>query len=331
MKSILITGAAGFVGSHLVDRCLLTGYKVIGVDDFSCGLKENLKSAMKSKHFYFKKLDLTKLHAVENICNFLKRKGNTKVDAVIHLAAKKIPRYGGRLLCLQVNVNSTQTACEVAKKYHSKIIFASTSDVYGMNPDLPFTERSNSIFGPSSVGRWAYGSSKYLDEQLLFGYQEQFGIPIIILRIFSVYGPRQVKGYLGNAMSAFFEQAIEKKKFELHSDGKQTRSFIFIDDLIEGIIKSITCSKAINQVINLGNVEQITMKNLASKIHRLVNQDKKFEYKYVSYNSFTGKEYQDVRDKLPDISQASKLLRWKPLVGLEEGLARTVNWYLSSQ
>ena len=331
MKSILITGAAGFVGSHLVDRCLLSGYKVIGIDDFSCGVKKNLESALKSEYFYFKKLDLTKLHAVENICNFLKRKEIARVDAVVHLAAKKIPRYGGRLLCIQVNVNSTQTACEVAKKYHSKIIFASTSDVYGMNPSLPFTERSNSIFGPSSVGRWAYGSSKYLDEQLLFGYQEQFGIPIVILRIFSVYGPRQVKGYLGNAVSAFFEQAMEKKKFELHGDGKQTRSFIFIDDLIAGMIRSMTSPKAINQVINLGNAQQITMKDLASKIHHLVNGNIKFNYKYISYASFTGQEYQDVRDKLPDISSAKKLLRWQPKVDLEEGLKKTANWYLTSQ
>lgn len=329
MKVILITGAAGFVGSHLTERCLNAGYRVIAVDDMSQGMTINLNKCRKQKEFHFIKADLTEASTVGKISEVFSKLKIKKIEAIIHLAAKKIPRYGGRNKTIAANFNTTQTVCEVGSKFKSKIVFASTSDVYGLTKDFPFKEDGAVVFGPSYVGRWSYGASKYLSEQLLWGYHEDFDLPIVILRIFGVYGPRMVKGWKGNAVSAFFEQSVGGKKIDLHGTGEQTRSFVFIEDLIEGILKAIKLKSAENRIINIGSREVISMKELAGKIFRLVNHDKRAKYKYVSYKSFTGREYQDIMAKLPDLKTAKKYLNWSPRTVLDDGLKETFDWYLS--
>ena len=330
MKTILITGAAGFVGYHLSQRCLKAGYRVVGVDDMSQGMTTNLDDCRKQKNFYFLKADLTKMSAIRRIGKLLSELEIKKIESIIHLAAKKIPRYGGRNNTILANFNTTVVACGIGSKFRAKIIFASTSDVYGLTPEKPFKETGNAVFGPSFVGRWSYGASKYLSEQLLWGYNEEFDLPVIILRIFGVYGPRQVKGWKGNAVSAFIEQAENGVKMDLHGDGKQTRSFVYIDDLIEAILLAVKLKTAENRIINIGSTEIISMEKLADKISQLVNGDKKIDYNYVSYNSFTGKVYQDIIAKLPSLEIAKKYLSWEPKTDLDKGLKKTVNWYLTS-
>lgn len=327
MKTVLITGAAGFIGSHLAEKCLKQGYSVIGVDDLSSGRQENIREIVNDKRFYFLKQDLTKKRTVSTIKKILETKKISKIETIVHLAAKKIPRYGGRLETLRVNIGSTISTCELAKLYQSKLIFASTSDVYGLSTKLPFREEDPITFGPSFVGRWSYGASKYLGEQYVFGYHEETKIPVCIARIFGVYGPRQVEGWKGNAVSAFFEQARRSKIYELHGDGQQRRTFVYISDLINGLMKLLGDTSPGNCIINLGSTERITMATLARTIHRLVHPRAPFRHKRVSYRSFTGEIYQDVKAKLPDLTQARKLLGWFPVVSLQEGLGRTWEWY----
>lgn len=329
MKTVLITGAAGFVGSHLTERCLDSGWDVLGIDDFSSGFQENLKKAFNSRRFKFLKTDLVKPYVVKKVDKWLNNLGISKLDSVVDLTARKIPRYGGRLETIRVNLHTTETACELGRIYRSKIIFASTSDVYGLSSKLPFKENQEVTFGSSEVARWAYGASKYLGEQIVWGYHEEYKLPIVILRIFGVYGPRQVRGWKGNAVSAFFEQASQGGGYELHGDGKQTRTFLYIDDLIAGMMAAIINKRFKGEVINLGNLEEISMINLAHKIHRLVRPKEKFLTTLVDYKSFTGREYQDVKIKIPDITAADKKLNWRPSVRLDEGLRLTADWYLS--
>ncbi len=329
MRKILITGAAGFVGSHLTEKCLSEGWIVFGVDDFSSGLKENLKKPLNSKRFKFLKTDLSKPHAIKKVDKWLNGLGVSKLNAVVDLTARKIPRYGGRLETVLMNFRTTEAACELARLYRSRIIFASTSDVYGLSPKIPFKEDEEAVFGASSVARWAYGSSKYLGEQLVWGYQEEYGIPAVILRIFGVYGPRQVRGWKGNAVSAFFQQAIGGGEYELHGDGEQTRTFLYIDDLVNGLVAAIKNDDINGEVINLGSQEEISMNDLVYKIHRLFRPEEKFLTTFIDYKAFTGKEYQEVRIKIPDIIKAAKKLNWRQSVSLDDGLKLTANWYLS--
>lgn len=318
-KLVIVTGAAGFVGSHLSDRLLERGWRVIGIDDFSSGKKVNLRQAFKSARYRLVKFDLSREKKVP--LRF------RSADWLVHLAAKKIPRYGGRLATLRTNLLATLNSLELARKLSAGFIFASSSDVYGLAEDLPFKEEGTVAFGPPTVARWSYGASKYLGEQLAFGYREEFKMPIVILRIFGVYGPRQVEGWKGNAVSAFFQPAITGQVYELHGDGRQTRSFVYIDDLISALVAAVESDELDGQVINLGSREEISMKKLAHQIHRLVRPGKKFKTKLVDYRSFTGREYQDVYAKLPDLTLAERWLNWSPSVGLEEGLERTWRWY----
>lgn len=327
MKTVLITGAAGFVGSHLVDRCLQDGYRVIGVDNFSSGLKKNLIDASKSKRFFLLHHDLTRLKAVSDILSFLQIHRIPTIHSVVHLAAEKIPRYGKRLRTLRVNILSTFSALELAKNFRSTFIFGSTSDVYGLTETFPFREDSSIAFGPSEVARWAYGSSKYLGEQLVYAYHEEYGLPAVMLRIFGVYGPRQVQGWKGNAVSAFFEQAVKKIPYELHGSGIQTRSFLYIDDLIEVMKTVLTTLWKKPTVINIGSRETVSMRKLAQTIHLLMHSESVFASKKVSYKSFTGRPYQDIRRKLPDLQRARRVLRWKPKTTLIDGLRKTASWY----
>lgn len=328
MKTVLIIGSAGFVGSHLTESCLSKGWQVIGVDDFSSGKQDNLKS-IKSKHFIFIKQDLSKSNSAPLLEKKLTKIGIKKVDEIVQLAARKIPRYGKRLETLIVNIETTRSAGDLARHYKARLIFASTSDVYGMSTDLPFEENGNLTFGPSHVARWAYGSSKYIGEQLAYGFSEEFGIPIIVVRIFGVYGPRQMEGWKGNAVSAFFQQARKQEEYELHGDGKQTRTFLYIDDLINGLMAAMKSDDLNGEVINFGSQEKISMNDLAHKIHRLVRPKEKFSTTFVDYKSFTGSEYQDMTIKIPDIAKADKKLNWRPSFRLDDGLKLTANWYLS--
>lgn len=326
MKTVLIIGAAGFVGSHLTKCCLSNHWKVIGVDDFSSGKQSNLND-INNKNFTLMKQDLSKPDGASLLKRKISKTGVKKIDDIIHLAARKIPRYGKRLETLVVNIETTRSAGELAGHYKSRLIFASTSDVYGLSTDLPFKESGNLAFGPSHVARWAYGASKYIGEQLAFGFSEEYRIPIVIVRIFGVYGPRQVKGWKGNAVSAFFEQAINKNIYEMHGNGKQTRSFLYISDLNDLLLLILKSERGNNQIINAGTSESVSMIDLSKKIHQLVNKKIKFSYKLIDYLSFTGKEYQDVMVKNPDLRQVVDIYGWRSKVDLDSGLAKTWGWY----
>ncbi|MFI5105512.1 MAG: NAD-dependent epimerase/dehydratase family protein, partial [Terriglobales bacterium] len=194
-KTVLVTGAAGFLGSHLCDALLSRGHRVIGVDDLSHGKRENLGEAELNPRFSFHLLDITdaaKLHAVAQ-----------GVELIAHLAAFKIPRYGGRLQTLLVNSEGSLNVLRLAAEQKAKFLFTSTSDVYGKNPDVPFSETSASVIGASTVPRWAYAVSKLFDEHLAFAFMEEYGIPVTALRIFGSYGPRHHLSWWGGPQSVF--------------------------------------------------------------------------------------------------------------------------------
>lgn len=318
MNKIAVTGAAGFIGSNLCEALLLQGrYKIIAIDNLSTSTKDNLSSILPNKNIEFRQLDIIDKEGTAKIL-----KG---VNIIIHLASYKIPRYGKRLETLLINAKSTENILEVARKNDSKVIFGSTSDVYGKNPKLPFKESGDNILGPSEVARWAYATSKIFDEHLCFGYWEDFRLPFVILRFFNVYGPRQSRSWLGGPQSLFIDWILSGREVEIHGTGLQTRAFSYVDDIVKAIIKAVDEPKAVANVINLGSTEEISIINLAKLISELTKLPLKT--KKVSYRSFTGKTYDDVLRRRPDIKKAKIILDWQPLTPLKIGLKKTIRWH----
>ena len=315
--TIGVTGAAGFIGSHLCARLLAKGFRVIAVDDLSKGSQKNIESLKSNKNFLFKKLDITDIQKIQLAFK--------EVRIIIHLAAAKIPRYGGRSITLITNTKSAENLLEIAKLNKAKIIFASTSDVYGKNPKLPFSEESDLVLGSPEIARWAYAVSKIFDEHLCFAYWEEHKVPFVIIRLFGVYGPKQHRTWWGGPQALFIDKIIAGEKIEIHGDGKQKRTFIYINDVIDAILRSITSEKANNQILNIGTNDEISIINLAKLISKILK--KPLKVKRVSYKSFTGKKYEDVKRRIPSVKKARKLLNWNPKVSLEDGLKKTIDWH----
>jgi len=317
-KTVLVTGAAGFLGSHLCDALLSHGHRVVGVDDLSHGNPENLSDARKNANFNFYALNVADADKLRSV--------SEGVEVFAHLAAFKIPRYGNRLQTLKVNSEGTLNVLELAAERKAKFVFTSTSDVYGRNPAVPFSETSESVLGPSTVARWAYAASKLFDEHLAMGFNESRGIPVTILRIFGSYGPRQHLSWWGGPQSVFIDQILNGEAIPIHGDGLQTRSFTFVADTVGGILAALESNAANNQIINIGSTHEISIVELANLIHRLSGSKDPLRLEFVPYNKISGKDYEDVRRRIPDVSKAEQLLGFKAIVSLEEGLRRTIEW-----
>ncbi|HLJ28841.1 MAG TPA: GDP-mannose 4,6-dehydratase [Candidatus Angelobacter sp.] len=317
-KIVLVTGAAGFLGSHLCDALLSHGHRVIGVDDLSHGNRDNLVLAAKNSRFSFHVLDISdgeRLRAVSD-----------GIEVFAHLAAFKIPRYGNRLKTLMVNSQGTINVLQLATERNAKFIFTSTSDVYGRNPAVPFSETSESVLGPSTVARWAYAASKLFDEHLALGFHESHGIPVTILRIFGSYGPRQHLSWWGGPQSVFIDSILNGEAIPIHGDGLQTRSFTFVADTVAGILAALESDAANNQIINVGSTHEISIVDLAKLIHGLSGKTEPLRLEFVPYKKISGQDYEDVRRRIPDVSKAENLLGFKAHVSLEDGLRRTIEW-----
>lgn len=315
---IAVTGCAGFIGSHLLDALLEEGHVVVGIDNLSMGTLDNVRHHLGNPRFSFHCEDVRRRTVLRRIC-----KG---ADVIVHLAAFKIPRYGKSIDTLLVNSQGTHAVLEVARSTGAKVVLASTSDVYGKNEHLPFHEESDSVFGSSKVARWGYAVSKVFDEHLAFAYQEEYGIPVVVLRIFGSYGPRHHLSWWGGPQAVFIGHILRGEAVPIHGDGLQTRTFAYVSDVVNGIGRAITSEAANGEILNLGGTQEITILELAHLIHRLCRTGRPLALQFVPYSSFNGRPYQDVRRRVPDLRKAQRLLGYVPAVSLEEGLQRTIRW-----
>jgi len=317
-KKILVTGVAGFLGSHLLDKLLASGHEVVGIDNLSMGKPENVALHLDNKAFQFLHKDVTEASTFAGL--------GEDVNCVVHLAAFKIPRYGKAIETLKINYQGSENVLEFARRAGCKCVLASTSDVYGRNPKLPFSEEDDSVIGSSKVARWGYAVSKLFDEHLAFAYQDSFGIPVTILRFFGSYGPRHHLSWWGGPQSVFIDAVLHDREIPIHGDGLQSRSFTYVSDTVAGIYASIVKPEANGEIFNIGSTHEITILELAGTIKRLANTPGELKLKFIPYESFTGREYEDVRRRVPDVSRCERILGVKARVGLEEGLVRTIEW-----
>jgi len=315
---ILVTGGAGFIGSHLVDALLNRGYRIVAVDNLSMGSIENIKHNLSNPKFSFKKIDVRDYERL--------KKASKGAEVIVHLAAYKIPRYGNAIDTLLINSKGAMNVFEIAKDIHSKVVIASTSDVYGKSPDLPFKETGNLVIGPSDIQRWSYAVSKIFDEHLAYAYQDKYGFPVTVLRFFGCYGSRLPFSWRGGPQSVFISAILNNKEIEIHGDGSQTRSFIYIDDLIDGTVAAIENNKANNEIFNIGTTETISILNLAHLIKELLGTPGRLKVKFIPYSTFYGGKYEDVMSRTPDITKAQKILGFRPKISLKEGLKRMIDW-----
>ena len=320
MNNILVTGAAGFIGSHLSELLVEKGYHVVGLDNLSYGLLQNLSSILGHHRFKFIQGDVRNFDLLVKV--------GSGIDAIIHLAAYKIPRYGNALETLDVNVNGTESMLKLAEKMGCKMVFVSTSDVYGKNPNMPYSESSELYMGSPQIRRWSYAISKILGEHLCYLYNKERGLRTIILRYFGSYGPRQNLTWWGGPQSIFIDCALRNKPMPIHGDGLQTRSFTYIKDTVEGTLKALESEDAVGKAINIGNTEEISIHDLGKKVWQHIRGDEAPEapkVEFIPYHQFPGR-YEDVRRRVPDIRLAKEILRFTPKISLDDGLPLTIEW-----
>jgi UDP-glucose 4-epimerase len=239
----------------------------------------------------------------------------------------KIPRYGGAMETLEINVDGSHAALEVGLATGAHVVLASTSDVYGM-AQPPFAEDDPIVLGPPTSRRWSYAASKYFDEHLALRMVEERDLKCTILRFFNAYGIRNHPTWWGGPLSVFFEDLLDGKDMELHGDGSQTRSFTYVSDTVDGVVRSLARPETSGEVINIGNDQPIAIVDLAQKVQEAVGIEGPLRAKIVPLESIGG-NYQDVRHRVPDLSKARRLLGFEPQVSLEEGLQKTLAWHLA--
>jgi len=315
-----VTGAAGFIGSHLCERLLADGYEVVGIDDLSYGSISNLAGFMDHPNFRFEVLDCTRQREL--------RRAFDGCDGIAHLAAKKIPRFGGTLKTLEVNVQGMDAAAEVALALDADLVITSTSDVYG-NATPPFREDSELVIGPPTTKRWAYAVSKMYDEHYALALADEKGLRVTILRLFNAYGPRNHLSWWGGPVVTFIESVLDGEPMEIHGDGMQTRTFTYVSDTANGIISALENRESRGEVVNVGGVETVTIQELAQRIHSKMS-DGPLRARYISYESLPGK-YQDVIHRVPDTTKAERVLGFRTQIGLDDGLERTIEWHRSQR
>ncbi|MDF3065692.1 MAG: galE [Polyangiaceae bacterium] len=313
---LLVTGVAGFIGSNLTHALLERGHAVVGVDNLSQGERLNMASFAEHPAYEFHQEDIRDAAAMRRLV--------TGCDAVVHLAAYKIPRYSDALDTLRTNAHGSENMLEAALTVGAKFVAASTSDVYGKNPNVPFTEDSNLVIGNPDVKRWAYAISKMYEEQTMFAFRDRHQLRVVAMRFFGGYGPNQNLTWWGGPQSVFIDSALDDKELELHGDGSQTRSFTYVSDHVDGITRCVEMPEADDKVFNLGNTREITIRGLAELIWGMVRPGETPKIKLRPYESF-GK-YEDVMRRVPDITRARTLLGFEPKVDLEDGLRRTIRW-----
>lgn len=303
---ILITGGAGFIGSHLCKRLLENGHKVICVDNLFTGSLENIKPFSKNKKFSFIKHDIIKPLFVE------------KVDQIYNLACPASPAHyqENPIRTVKASTIGTINILGMAKKTGARILQASTSEVYGDPKEHPQKETYLGNVNFTGI-RACYDEGKRVAETLCFDYHREHKVDIRVARIFNTYGPRMHEND-GRVVSNFIVQALQGEPLTIYGKGLQTRSFCYVDDLVEGLIKLMNNKKTVGPV-NLGNPSEITIKELAQKITKLSKSDSKIKFLPLPTD--------DPHRRKPDITLAKKFLKWNPKISLEEGLLKTTEYF----
>lgn len=303
-KRILITGGAGFIGSHLAEALLERGNPVTIIDNLSTGRFENIAHLVGRTNFRFALEDITNEVVLDRLAS--------ECDIIFHLAAA----VGVRLVVddpvhtITTNVMGTEAVLKVALRYRAKVLVASTSEVYGKSDRVPFCEDDDVVLGPTCRSRWSYAASKMVDEFLALAYFRQKGLPVVIFRLFNTVGPRQTGRY-GMVVPRFVRQALEGEPLSVYGDGDQSRCFLHVRDAVDALVALADCEGAIGQVFNIGSQQEITISDLARTVLQAVAANGE-RIVFVPYDEAYAEGFEDMRRRVPDIAKVYQFTGWKP-------------------
>jgi UDP-glucose 4-epimerase len=317
LKHALITGGSGVIGSNLSDALLERGYEVTVIDNLLTGRIQNIEHNLENPKFHLIHDTILNEPLMDELIK--------SASVVYHLAAAVGVKHivNDPLQGILINVKGSEIVFAHAFKYWKRVVFASTSEIYGRSTDIPFKEDGLRVLGPTHVDRWSYSTSKALDEHLAFAYHHK-GLPVSIVRYFNAYGPRIDESGYGSVVANFISQAFRGEPLTVHGDGQQTRCFTFVGDTVRGTIATGEHKAAIGQAFNIGNNKEITILELAERIKKLTGTTA--DIKFIPYEKAYGKSYQDTRRRVPDVSKAQEMLGFRAEVDLDDGLARTIAW-----
>lgn len=314
MKALL-TGGAGFVGSHLAEALLAAGHQVEVIDDLSTGSLDNITPFIGNPRFR---------HTIDTVMNdTLVGEMVDRADVIFHLAAA----VGVKLIVeapvrtIETNVHGTEVILKQAMRDKKPVVIFSTSEVYGKSTAVPFTETADLVMGPTSKHRWAYACSKALDEFLALAYYKERQLPAIIVRLFNTVGPRQTGRY-GMVIPNFVRQALANEPITVFGDGTQSRAFTYVGDVVGGLIKLIETPGTSGEVFNIGNHEEITIMDLARKVRALSGSSS--EIVLIPYDQAYESGFEDMPRRVPDLRKIGAAVGYTPTVGLDEILARVI-------
>jgi UDP-glucose 4-epimerase len=329
----LITGGAGFVGGHLAEELLQRGHSVSIIDDLSTGSMGNIEhlkaryGSANSSHGGRQNGTAQFQYTIDSVMNVpLMAELVDQCDVIYHLAAA----VGVRLIVespvrtIETNVSGTEVVLQAANKKKKKVIIASTSEVYGKAAKVPFSENDDLVIGPTIKGRWAYACSKALDEFLAIAYWNEKKLPVVVVRLFNTVGPRQTGRY-GMVLPTFVRQAVRGEAITVHGDGKQSRSFTYVGDVVDALIKLSECERAVGGVFNIGNRQEVTMDELALMVKAAANS--KSQVQHIPYDQAYGPGFEDMPRRVPDISKICSYIQWEPRIQLDEIIKRVVDYY----
>ncbi len=315
MERVLVTGGAGFIGSHLCEALVKRGHEVVCFDNFFRGKRENIEHLIEDYHFELVQGDIRNYNDV--------KKEVENCDVVHHLAAINGTKYfyDEPILITDVNINGTLNVLKASMESNVKrVTFASSPEIYGLPNKIPTPEDALCIFdNPTVTLRHSYSTSKYLGDIMALGFHKKYGLPVAALRYFNIYGPRLIGTEYGQVVSIFMENALNGKPLEIFGNGKQTRSFTYVTDAVEATIRAQEAPKAVGQALNIGVQRETTVLELAKKIVKVT----KSKSKIIHRDALPG----DAKRRCPDNTKTKKILGWQAKVSLDDGLKKTLEWF----
>lgn len=318
---VLITGGAGFIGSHLADAYVERGDEVFVIDDLSTGTIENIQHLKGNPRFHY---TIDSVHNQPVTAELV-----DQCDVVVHLAAA----VGVKLIVespvrtIETNVRGTEVVLALANKKKKRVLVASTSEVYGLSTDVPFREDGNLVMGATTKGRWSYACSKAIDEFLALAYWREKKLPTTIVRLFNTVGPRQTGRY-GMVIPTFVKQALAGRPITVYGDGAQTRCFGYVGDVVGALVKLLDHDEAVGQVFNIGSDEEVSILELAERIKELTKSQS--EIVFVPYDEAYEEGFEDMPRRVPDTSKIRELVGFRPQVKLD-GILQSVIAYQSGR